>query len=168
MIKIIIFFVLLLTIGCASQKTITNSSTKKDINYLVNKWHKDVASVNYDSYFDLMDTESIFIGTDNSENWTKEAFQKFAKPFFDRKKTWEFTSIERHIYFSKNHNIAWFDELLNTWMGICRGSGVLEFNDNKWKLKHYVLSVTVPNEEMKKVIPIKKEKDSLLIKRLNN
>jgi hypothetical protein len=41
--------------------------------------------------------------------------------------------------------MAWFDEL-STQMKICRGSGVLVKIGNDWKIKHYVLSMTVPNE----------------------
>ena len=58
---------------------------------------------------------------------------------------------------------AWFDELLETEMGICRGSGVLKLEENTWKIKHYVLSATIPNELMKQVIELKHQKDSLNI-----
>jgi hypothetical protein len=34
---------------------------------------------------------------------------------------------------------AWFDELLNTQMKICRGSGVSKVG-NDWKIKHYVIN----------------------------
>jgi hypothetical protein len=39
-------------------------------------------------------------------------------------------------------------------MKICRGSGVLVKIDGKWKIKHYVLSMTIPNK-MNAVIKIK-------------
>ena len=110
-----------------------------------------------------MDSVSIFIGTDASENWKKTAFSKFSKPYFDKGKAWSFTPIERNIYTSKNNEIVWFDELLNTWMGICRGSGVLEKENKKWKIKHYVLSVTIPNDNINQVININKVKDSLFL-----
>ncbi len=47
---------------------------------------------------------------------------------------------------------GWFDETLDTWMGVCRGSGVLINKNGKWLIKQYVLSLTVPNEKMKEVI----------------
>jgi hypothetical protein len=31
-------------------------------------------------------------------------------------------------------------------MKICRGSGVVVKIDGKWKIKHYVLSMTIPNK----------------------
>jgi hypothetical protein len=51
--------------------------------------------------------------------------------------------------------MAWFDELLSTQMKICRGSGVLVKIGNDWKIKHYVLSMTVPNENVTEVVKIK-------------
>lgn len=62
--------------------------------------------------------------------------------------------------------MAWFDELLDTSFKICRGSGVLEKINGKWKIKHYVLSMTVPNETSKEVIAIKDSIESSLIRKL--
>ena len=90
----------------------------------------------------------------------------WAKPFFDKGKTWNFTSIDRHIYFNKDGNFAWFDELLNTQMKICRGSGVLVKNDNDWKIEQYILSTTVPNNLLDSVINIKAVIEDSLIKNM--
>lgn len=73
-----------------------------------------------------MADDAIYIGADKTELWSKEQFQAFAKPYFDAGKAWSFKVVSRNIYFSKTGDVAWFDELLNTWMGVCRGSGVLE------------------------------------------
>jgi hypothetical protein len=132
-------------------------SIKSDINLVVNNWHKAATEANFDNYFDLMDNVSVFIGTDASENWSKEQFTAFSKPYFDKGKAWDFKTIERNIYTNKTGDFVWFDELLNTWMGTCRGSGVLEKKDNVWKIKHYVLSVSVPNDDINKVIKIIKK-----------
>ena len=60
-------------------------------------------------------------------------------------------------------NMAWFDELLNTQMKICRGSGVVVKLNNDWKLKQYVLSTTVPNSLVDTVTMMKTaEEDSLM------
>ena len=48
-------------------------------------------------------------------------------------------------------------------MGVCRGSGVLKKKDGVWKIEHYVLSLTVPNDNIQDVIQINKEKDSLFL-----
>ena len=122
---------------------------------IIDNWHKAAAEANYEAYFDAMAEEAIFIGTDATENWNKKQFQDFAKPYFDKGKAWNFKAIERNIYFSKDGKMAWFDELLNTQMKICRGSGVLVQENQQWKIKHYVLSMTIPNEKTDEVVKIK-------------
>lgn len=151
-------------VACMPKKNVDKTSVQKEINQLLDSWHKAAADANFKNYFSALDSTSIFIGTDASENWTKEEFASFSKPYFDAGKAWEFHPLERNIYFNSNVNTAWFDELLQTWMGTCRGSGVLELSNNQWVLKHYVLSVTVPNDDIQKVIAAKKERDSLFLK----
>ena len=66
----------------------------------------------------------------------------------------DFKPLERHIYTNKSGNFIWFYELLDTWMGVCRGSGVIELVGKQLKIKHYVLSLTVPNDVIDEVIKI--------------
>ena len=110
-----------------------------------------------------MSDDAIYIGTDATENWNKKAFEAFAKPYFDKGKAWSFTALERHIYFSQDGKTAWFDELLNTQMKICRGSGVLVKVKNTWKIKHYVLSMTIPNDNTNEVVKTKAPIEDALI-----
>ena len=125
------------------------------------------AEANFDAYFGKMDTISVFIGTDASENWTKKEFSDFSKPYFDKGKAWDFKTLERNIYVNTSGDFVWFDELLNTWMGTCRGSGVLEKKGETWKIKHYVLSVAIPNGDVQKIIAAKKKSDSIFLKKFN-
>jgi len=134
---------------------------KEAINKMLDAWHKSAAEANFETYFNAMSGKSIFIGTDASENWNINEFKDFSKPYFDKGKAWSFTAIERNIYF--NDNVAWFDELLDTHMGVCRGSGVLTKNENSWVIEHYVLSLTIPNDNIDAVKLINKEKDSLFL-----
>ena len=131
-------------------------SEKQNITTILDNWHKAAAVANYEAYFEAMSDESIYIGTDATENWNKKQFQAFAKPYFDKGKAWNFKAIERNIYFSENGKTVWFDELLNTQMKICRGSGVLVLDEKgNWKIKHYVLSMTIPNDNTDEVVKIK-------------
>lgn len=161
--KIVFLFVIILA-SCSSIKDI--SSEKNSIDQILDNWHKAAAETNFDAYFNAMAEESIFIGTDATENWNKQEFMAFAKPYFDKGKAWNFTTLERHIYFSKDGKTAWFDELLNTQMKICRGSGILEKSNNQWKIKHYVLSMTIPNENTNEIIKIKAPIEDVLIEKL--
>ncbi len=137
-------------------------NTITSIHKVLDDWHLAAAEAQFDPYFDAMAPQSIFIGTDAVENWTKKEFQNFAKPYFDKGKAWDFKAIERNIYLDGSGTFAWFDELLQTWMGSCRGSGVLTLEGDSWKIQHYVLSLTIPNEKIDQIIPLKKEKDSIL------
>lgn len=140
----------------------------EEINLTVDNWHKAAAQANIKNYFEALSEDAIFIGTDATENWNKTEFQNFAKPYFDKGKAWDFKPIQRHIYFSRDHKTAWFDELLNTQMKICRGSGVLELIDGHWKIKHYVLSMTIPNDNTNEVVKIKTTIEEVLISNLQS
>ena len=143
-----------------------NSGNSETISNLIDSWHKAAADANFDSYFNLMTDDAIFIGTDAMENWNKEEFKKYSKPHFDKGKAWNFTSVQRNIYFSADQKIAWFGELLDTQMKICRGSGVLVKVKNKWKIAHYVLSISIPNELSKDIIKLKTDTDDVILERL--
>jgi len=153
----------LLPLNVAAQ---TKSSDKQAINTLLDNWHKAAAEGNFNNYFNAMSDESIFIGTDATENWSKKQFQDFAKPYFDKGKAWDFKPLQRNIFFSKDGKTAWFNELLDTWMKICQGSGVLAKENGVWKIKHYVLSVTVPNDTINEVVKIKAPIEDSLIQKL--
>lgn len=163
MIKNSIFILLLLIISC--QKTTDSKKIISTINTIMDDWHLAVANSDFDAYFNVMTEDAVFIGTDPSENWTKKQFIDFAKPYFDKKKTWNFKPLERNIFIAKDGKIVWFNELLDTWMSVCRGSGVLIKKNNEWKIEHYVLSITAPNDSIKSIIKIKRKSDSTFIKK---
>lgn len=166
-----IFFVLIFCfISCKQEHNIKfdEKTEKEDINLNIDNWHKAAANADFNSYFDLMTEDAVFIGTDANENWDKTEFIAYSKPYFNAGKAWNFTSLRRHIYFSEEKNIAWFDELLETQMGICRGSGVLQKQGTQWKISHYVLSMSIPNEQAKDVVNQKKQTDNVLIEKFKN
>lgn len=129
----------------------------------MNKWHSNAKNFNYKEYFDALSNDAFFIGTDATERWTKKEFSTFCKPLFDKKKTWNFKTLERNIYSNKDQSVIWFNELVDSWMGICRGSGVIEVQNKQYKIKQYIISVTIPNDNIKEIIKIKKQNDSILI-----
>ncbi|WP_349664832.1 nuclear transport factor 2 family protein [Cellulophaga lytica] len=156
--KLLLLIMLVASLQVTAQKT--------EINTVVDDWHKAAADANFDTYFGLMTKDGVFIGTDATENWQNKDFRAFAKPYFDKGKAWSFTALERNIYLDKSKKIAWFDELLDTQMEICRGSGVLKKVKGKWKIAHYVLSIAIPNDNVSKVVELKKDKDLELKKQL--
>jgi hypothetical protein len=131
----------------------------------LNQYHQAAANAELEKYIGLMDTNAVFIGTDATEYWNTKDFEVFCKPYFDKKQAWTFVMKNRNIYFSNDGKVCWFDELLDTKLGLCRGSGVLEKFNNHWKIRQYVLSMTVPNELSKQVIELKRSRDSVLVLR---
>ncbi len=149
--------------GC-SQKSPDREAEIINIDSTLNSWHAAAAKADYKMYFNLIAEDGVFIGTDATENWNKKDFMVWAKPYFDKGKAWSFTSLERHIYFDKSNELAWFDELLNTQMKICRGSGVLVKEHGEWKIKQYVLSMTIPNSKMDTIVNMKSAIEDELLK----
>jgi hypothetical protein len=127
---------------------------KNEINSFIDGWHLAATQANEKAFFDAMDEESIYIGTDASERWTKSEFRKFAKPHFDKGKAWDFKAHDRDVHISTDGRYVWFSELLTTWMGECRGSGILTKTPSGWKINQYHLSVTVPNDIIKDFISL--------------
>lgn len=168
---ILILIVVLISCAKKEQKeapVIDFNAEENAIQLVLDNWHKDASEANFDAYFNAMSNTSVFIGTDAYENWNFKAFKNFSKPHFEKGKAWSFKSIDRNIYVDEEGEIAWFDELLDTWMGVCRGSGVLRKSNNSWKIEQYVLSLTIPNDNIKAVIDLNSEHDSIFLKKFKN
>ncbi|MEM9261578.1 MAG: nuclear transport factor 2 family protein, partial [Bacteroidota bacterium] len=58
---------------------------------------------------------------------------------------------------AQSSQVAYWDELLDTWMGPCRGTAVVKRDGvNGWKIAHYTLSVTIPNDKIDGFIELTK------------
>ncbi len=150
----------------AQRKGFYENVQKKNVNKVLDDLNTFAANADFNNYFDLFADESTFIGTDATEVWDKKQFMDYSKPHFDKGKAWSFNSLKRNITFSKDGMYAWFDEILDTQMKVCRGSGVLERVGGKWKIKQYVLSMTVPNEVSDQVIKIKTPLEDTFLQQL--
>ncbi len=146
-----IFFVsAFILLSCMQNQTKQAQNMDEDklkvaLNTFIDQWHRDAANAD-PAYFEKIAANGIYIGTDKSELWTKKEFQSWSEKYFDAGKAWSFKTISRNIYFSDNKDFAWFDELLDTQMGVCRSSGVVKMTGSGWEIVHYHLSVTVPND----------------------
>ena len=125
------------------------------INKVMDSWHAAASRADIRNYFDRFGQDAVFLGTDPSEQWTKSEFHRFAKPFFDKGQVWDFKPLERNVFFDEEGNISWFNELLDTWMGKCRGSGVLKKSSaGKWELVQYNLAILVPNDKVSEYLTL--------------
>ena len=144
--------------GCGT-KPEKNDPFRKErtqIDNLLSSWHEAAAQAKFEDFFNPIAEDGVYIGTDEKEVWSKKEFAAFAKPYFEKGRAWEFKAIDRNIYFAGNPKVAWFDETLETWMGVCRGSGVVKYDEptKNYKIQHYVLSLTVPNEVIREVMNV--------------
>jgi hypothetical protein len=152
-----IFLFLTCFLFCCASKTQTNKTNTlaiSSVNDFMDKWHLAATNANSEIFFGSMAENSIYIGTDATERWTKKEFMKFADPYFKRGKAWDFKPYDRDIHISSDGQYVWFSELLTTWMGICRGSGILKNTAGGFKIEQYHLSVTVPNDAVKDFIKL--------------
>jgi hypothetical protein len=114
---------------------------------VLDDWHDAAAKADETRYFGHLDEASIFLGTDETERWTKEAFQAYAHPHFAKGKAWTMKAKRRAVVVDPRAELAHFDEDLETkGLGPARGSGVLAWRGDRWKILHYNLTITVPNE----------------------
>jgi hypothetical protein len=127
---------------------------KQEIDTALNLWHKAASEGDLEAYFNYIHPEGFFLGSDASENWDKTTFYNFSKPHFDTAPAWAFRPNNRHIYFSEDGKTAWFNELLDTWMDTCRGSGIMIKTSDGWKLMQYNLAMLVPNEKVQDYLKV--------------
>src|SRR3954464_8749661 len=134
---------MMLTFLSIGLSVILAANPSNDVATVLDDWHLAAASANEDAYFAALDDHAVFLGTDATERWDKDAFRAFAHPYFAKGKAWNFKVTRRAISFSPDGKVAWFDEDLDTPnLGPCRGSGVLLLEDGRWKIAQYNLTLT--------------------------
>lgn len=151
----IVALALVALVGCASPEPreapvtpkIDAAALESGARATLDDFHAAAAAADEKRYFGHFAEDGVFLGTDATERWTKEAFRAYAKPHFDQGKGWTYHATERHVGVDAAGRYAWFDELLaNEKLGPCRGSGVLRREGRDWKVVLYDLSIPIPND----------------------
>ncbi|MEL6390903.1 MAG: nuclear transport factor 2 family protein, partial [Bacteroidota bacterium] len=135
------------TTGCKSK-------AQSDLDLLMDSWHQAAAVADEDVFFNTLSDDAIYIGTDPGERWTKSELRSWSQPYFERDTAWSLVPQERNWSIDESTGMAWFDEMLDTWMGPCRASGVCQRDQTGWKLRHYHLSIAVPNDVINDYLPL--------------
>ena len=134
----------------------------QQVHAFLDSLHQFAATARFDDYFHLFHREGQFLGTDASENWTKQEFQDWSRPFFtDVECAWEYLPVpgKRSVVVQQQQQsngtdspptYALFDEVLYCCDLKChtRGSGTLVYEDGRWQLMLY--HITFPIEDEKK------------------
>lgn len=138
--------------GAAADRPPVSDPAAVDV--VLDAFHAAAAHADEAAYFALLAPNAVFLGTDASERWEAPAFRAFAHPYFAQGKGWTFVPRGRHVDFSRDGRVAWFDELLDSaTYGECRGSGVLERTDDAgWWIVQYHLTIPIPNDLAKEVV----------------
>jgi hypothetical protein len=156
--RLILACCLLLASLAAHAKT-QDAALARQVNAFVDTWHDDAAHARL-AFFDKIASDGVYIGTDKTELWHRDDFKVWAKRFFERKSAWTFHPIRRNVYASADKSMIWFDELLDTQMGVCMASGVIRKTASGFEIVHYQLSMAVPNEVGGQVTKLIKESEA--------
>lgn len=129
------------------------ADVSREVNALLDAWHASAARADEEAYFGAMTEDAVFLGTDETERWNKAAFRAYAHPHFSKGKGWKFRATRRDLALGPEGRVVWFDETLATEnLGPARGSGVvLRGPDGRYRIAHYNLTITVPNERFDEV-----------------
>jgi ketosteroid isomerase-like protein len=120
---------------------------------VIDDFHQAASEADEERYLGHLAATGVFLGTDASERWTKEAFREFVHPYFSDGKGWTFVPVKRYVSVSADGTAAWFDEHLESESyGTCRGSGALQVIDGVWKIEQYNLTIPVPNDLAKDLV----------------
>src|SRR5690606_7793813 len=84
----------------------TDALLTKQVNAFVDEWHEDAANARM-AYFDKIAPDGVYIGTDRSELWKRDAFKTWAKKYFERKSAWSFKATRRNVYASGDGSLIW-------------------------------------------------------------
>ena len=148
--KTVLLSLLLISSSCFGQVD--------QLNRLIDNWHLAATNADLQKYSHVMSEKFVFLGTAPGERWNKNAFLDFSKPYFDKGKAWDFKPSNRIWEFNTDSTVAWFDENLDTWMRGCRGSGILQKENNAWKISFYNLTVLIENEKIGPFIQLRDQK----------
>jgi ketosteroid isomerase-like protein len=126
----------------AGNPTTAAESELQGISIALDAYHGAAAEGDWDTYFSLMSEDSVFLGTDVNERWTKEEFRGYA----EGRSGWAYRAVDRNINLTPDGRSTWFDEILESESyGTSRGTGVLIKTDQGWKISQYHLTFPIPN-----------------------
>ena len=138
-------FSLIILISCSK----TNHEEK--INEVLDSLHYLASMAEREQYIGLFSKDAVFFGTDINERWPIGKFDLYVKSRFDTGVGWTYKKNIRNIFISKDKKTAWFDEIVvNESYGAMRGTGVLIYEKNEWKISQYNLLLPIPNEYLQK------------------
>jgi hypothetical protein len=137
-----LIILLFVTLFSCAQNIQSQQTDIAAINKVLDDYHQAAANGEWDTYFDLMSDDAVFIGTDAGERWVKQEFRQYSSG----SNGWVYTPQQRNVNITPDGLSAWFDEaLLSQSYGSSRGTGVLMLTAVGWKISQYQLTLPIPN-----------------------
>jgi hypothetical protein len=137
-----LIILLFVTLFSCAQNIQSQQTDIAAINKVLDDYHQAAANGEWDTYFDLMSDDAVFIGTDAGERWVKQEFRQYSSG----SNGWVYTPQQRNVNITPDGLSAWFDEaLLSQSYGSSRGTGVLMLTVVGWKISQYHLTLPIPN-----------------------
>ena len=119
----------------------------QQVNALLNRMHAAASKGDVENYLSCFVEDGVFVGTDASEYWNMQQLSEKVREHFRDGTGWTYVPFGRKYEIESAHGLGWFYERLkNEKYGEARGSGVVRFEEGKWRIVQYVLSFPVPNE----------------------
>lgn len=138
----------------------SRSTLLAEANRVVDDWHDAAARGDRDRYLDHFAPTAVFLGTDASERWDLASFTVYVDRYFKPGSGWAYTPSKRHVVLGPGKDIAWFDEELDSsGYGALRGTGALERDGDTWRIVHYSMTFTIPNEVSGEVVDLVRASD---------
>ena len=129
----------------------TNEELRREAARVLDDWHDAAADADRDRYLDHFSADAVFLGTDPAERWDLAAFTAYVDKYFPQG-GWSYTASDRHVVLGPYAQVAWFDEILsNDKYGALRGTGALRRDGDTWRIAHYSMTFTIPNDLSKSV-----------------
>ncbi|MEM9382945.1 MAG: nuclear transport factor 2 family protein [Planctomycetota bacterium] len=128
---------------------------RREAHRVIDEWHQAAAVGDRARYLGHFSPDAVFLGTDATERWDLATFRTYVEEHFRPGSGWTYTPSDRHVEIGPNETIAWFDEKLtsNKYGGL-RGTGALRRDGDTWKIAHYSMTFTVPNDVARSVVDI--------------
>ena len=122
------------------------------IEAMIDDWHDAAAKADAERYLGHFTEDAVFLGTDATERWSLAEFTEYVETYFPRG-GWTYDPHDRHVLLGSTGDLAWFDEqLTNAGYGELRGTGVARKVDGTWRMAHYSMTFTVPNDVAREVV----------------
>lgn len=82
-----------------------------DVNVVLDEWHHSASVGDLHTYIQSMTEGAVFMGTDESERWTRDELQSYAEKYFKDGQGWTYHPRDRFVRTNAYGDIAWVDGL---------------------------------------------------------